>query len=93
MRTFEGVTDEHIALLEAAAETFEASPQRQVIITFASATSSFGSFDEDVRISVLDPDASIAPALQIVIDESPLWVRAVMTDGSMTIAELADATP
>lgn len=93
VRTFEGVTEDHIELLEAAAVVFSTEPQDQVIITFASPTSTFGSFDEDVSISVLDPDASIAPDLQTVIDASPLWVRATMTDGNTTVAELVDASP
>ena len=96
VRTFEGVTDEHVALLDAAADVFAAEPQEQeqAIITFSSATSSYGSFDEDVRISVFDPDASLAPALQTLVDDSPLEVRVDLTDGSgMPVAELVDATP
>jgi hypothetical protein len=93
VRAFEGFTDEHIVLLEAAADMFAAAPQRQVSITLSSPTFPFGAFDEDARISVLDPDASIAPALQTIIDESPLWVRADIGDGSAIVSELVDASP
>lgn len=66
-----GYTEEHLRLLEVTTAALVAQPQDEVSIVLGPRA---GDTTYDAYISVLDADTAFAPALQAIIDESPLLV-------------------